>query len=149
MKPLNDIIINPNFEPKPKLTAHIDQLNILIGALRHMSIPDVNIDFINQVVPELNQPFISKSEYMALLTKTKPRILGHLESELKIVPKNYNRKKWMLLGMSAFGIPFGAILLVFPMAVCGGSCRPPMHFPCHWGLRPWIPACVCTTFESL
>ena len=110
MKPLNDIIINPNFEPKPKLTAHIDQLNILIGALRHMSIPDVNIDFINQVVSQLNQPFISKSEYMALLTKTKPRILGHLESELKIVPKNYNRKKWMLLGMSAFGIPFGAIL---------------------------------------
>ena len=29
------------------------------------------------------------------------------EKELKIVPKNYYRNLWMVLGMSAFGLPLG------------------------------------------
>ncbi len=31
-----------------------------------------------------------------------------MEKELKIVPRNYYRTTWMVIGMAAFGIPMGA-----------------------------------------
>ena len=32
-----------------------------------------------------------------------------LEKEQKLVPKNYYRKIWLILGMSAFGLPLGVV----------------------------------------
>jgi hypothetical protein len=34
-------------------------------------------------------------------------VLKRVEKETKIVPKNHYRNVWMLLGMSAFGMPIG------------------------------------------
>lgn len=36
------------------------------------------------------------------------RILKLIEKELKLVPKNSYRNRWMAIGMSAFGVPIGA-----------------------------------------
>ncbi|MFC0264167.1 hypothetical protein [Fontibacter flavus] len=32
-----------------------------------------------------------------------------VEKEAKIVPKGFYQKKWMVLGMAVFGIPFGVV----------------------------------------
>ena len=42
-----------------------------------------------------------------LIKKKQNKIIKLTEKELKIVPKNYYRNLWMVLGMSAFGLPLG------------------------------------------
>lgn len=36
-------------------------------------------------------------------------LLKLLEKELKLVPKDHYRTRWMVVGMSAFGLPFGVV----------------------------------------
>lgn len=42
-----------------------------------------------------------------LLKTNLSKILKLLEKELKLVPKSHYRNQWMVLGMSAFGLPIG------------------------------------------
>ncbi len=41
------------------------------------------------------------------IRKSQSNILKLIEKELKLVPKNLYRSRWMAIGMSAFGIPLG------------------------------------------
>ncbi len=42
-----------------------------------------------------------------IIKKKQTRIIKLLEKEVKLVPKNYYRNLWLVLGMVTFGIPIG------------------------------------------
>ena len=42
-----------------------------------------------------------------MLKQKRFKIIKLLEKELKIVPKNYYRNLWFIVGMSVFGLPLG------------------------------------------
>lgn len=37
------------------------------------------------------------------------RMVNTLEKEVKLVPKNHYRNRWLALGMAAFGLPMGVV----------------------------------------
>jgi hypothetical protein len=79
----------------------------LLKELRKKELPEDIIDPINMQIESINSFYGTTKELVKLMKKGQYAILKLLEKELKIVPKNYYRNLWMVLGMSAFGIPLG------------------------------------------
>lgn len=87
-----------------KLYEHFQNL---LNELDKHELPSEVVDTINTYVDELNA---IESEDKALknqLTKKKTQLYKLVEKKLKVVPKHYYRNFWMIIGMSAFGIPVG------------------------------------------
>jgi hypothetical protein len=62
---------------------------------------------INESIDILNSSRLSGAQLTKLIKQKQTAILKQVEKELKIVPKNYYRTLWMVIGMSAFGLPIG------------------------------------------
>ena len=62
---------------------------------------------INDDITELNSSQVMGTALSHLIKKKQNKIIKLTEKELKIVPKNYYTNLWMVLGMSAFGLPLG------------------------------------------
>lgn len=88
------------------------QLENLIKELKNRDLSEVILVRINKKIEVLNLLFDSNSKNKTALKikETKNSIIKILEKELKLVPKNYYRNIWMVLGMSTFGIPLGVVL---------------------------------------
>jgi hypothetical protein len=84
-----------------------DQLQQLLTAVAEKDIPSVVIEKINQVINSLNNIEEGNAKFQKMIKKAEADILKLLEKELKIVPINHYKKLWMVLGMSAFGMPLG------------------------------------------
>lgn len=80
----------------------------LIAELRKREIPDDISLQINQQIESINSFYGESRQLYKLMKKVLYAIIKLLEKELKIVPKNYYRNLWMVLGLSAFGVPLGA-----------------------------------------
>src|SRR5699024_8645349 len=96
-----------NLENSPKLTEKYGQLERLINELINRSLPESTVDFINQRIEEINSSSFLDKDFKKLLKKKQTEITKFIEKEHKLVPKNYYRNLWFVLGMSAFGIPIG------------------------------------------
>ncbi|MBO0330906.1 hypothetical protein J0X13_10120 [Muricauda sp. CAU 1631] len=59
---------------------------------------------------QLNSVTGSDKVLSAEIRKEQSKIIGLLAQKLKVVPLNYYRKTWFVLGMTVFGIPIGAAL---------------------------------------
>jgi len=86
------------------------QYKQVLSELDRKDLPDETIAFINENIEVLNASQLSDNDFQKLIKKQQTTILKLVVKEQKIVPKNYYRKLWMLLGMSAFGIPIGLAL---------------------------------------
>ncbi len=86
------------------------KFNGFLHELNDKNIPSEIAKTINGHLGELNSFSGSGSGYSRLLRKKQWKIVTLLEKELKIVPKNYYRNLWMILGMSAIGLPIGIAL---------------------------------------
>jgi ABC-type phosphate/phosphonate transport system permease subunit len=84
-----------------------DQLQQLLIAVAEKDIPDSVIEKINLVINFLNNVEEGNSRFQKMMKKAEADILKLLEKELKMVPINHYKKLWMVLGMSAFGMPLG------------------------------------------
>jgi ABC-type phosphate/phosphonate transport system permease subunit len=84
-----------------------DQLQQLLIAVAEKDIPDSVIEKINLVINFLNNVEEGNSRFQKMMKKAEADILKLLEKELKMVPVNHYKKLWMVLGMSAFGMPLG------------------------------------------
>lgn len=80
----------------------------LITELRKREIPEYISLKINQQIEAINSFYGESRQLSKLMKKGLHSILKLLEKELKIVPKNYYRNLWMVLGLSTFGVPLGA-----------------------------------------
>ena len=90
-----------------KLNKSQIQFTELIGELNNKNLPDKTVEIINKHIEELNSSLLSGSGFKRLLMKKQTQIIKLLEKNHKLVPKNYYRNLWMVLGMSAIGLPIG------------------------------------------
>lgn len=88
------------------------QFTELIEELNNKNLPDKTVEIINNHIEELNSSILSGSGFKRLLIKKQIQITKLLEKNHKLVPKNYYRNLWMILGMSAIGLPIGVAIVV-------------------------------------
>jgi len=85
------------------------QFEQLLAALRKKELPDIIAEAINEDVKDLNS-LSTADQFKAIVKQKQSKIIKLLEKQLKVVPKNYYRNLWMVLGMSAFGLPLGVAI---------------------------------------
>jgi len=83
------------------------QLEGLLSELRGRELPDAQVTNINLQLSALNESGLKGADLAKLTRKKQQAIVTMLEKDLKVVPKNHYTGLWMVLGMTAFGIPFG------------------------------------------
>lgn len=84
-----------------------DQLQQLLTAVAEKDIPASVIEKINEVIDSLNTIEEGNPTFQKMVKKAESSILKLLDKQLKLVPINHYKKLWMVLGMSAFGMPLG------------------------------------------
>ena len=95
----------PDTNHDEKLTLAYIQFQHLLNELSKKPLPDTIVATINQEVSELNVLTTTEG-----LKQKQKNILKLLEKQLKMVPKNYYRNLWFVLGMTAFGLPIGVAI---------------------------------------
>lgn len=105
-----DPIARPASEENQKFAGKFVQLKNLLAELRKREIPDAIVAAFNKETEAFNSFTGSAKDEIHQLGKTQRAILKIAEKELKLVSVNYYRTLWMVLGMSAFGIPMGVAL---------------------------------------
>ncbi len=97
------------FNEDKKLLERFENFNLLTQSLAEKEVPANIVNEINEGIEKLNNSEGNKigllKEYRSFQNKT----IRGLEKELKIVPLNHYRNMWMVLGMSAIGIPIGLV----------------------------------------
>lgn len=87
-----------------------NQFEQLIREIRKRAIPEHVNELINKHIGQLNAVSDNGTELRKLTKQKQTAILKLLEKDLKLVPKNYYRTLWMVIGMTAFGLPIGAAI---------------------------------------
>ncbi len=80
-----------------------------IGELRTRDLPENIKNDINISIDKINYSILTEKELIKSIKKEQTLIIKQIEKELKIVPKNHYRNLWLVLGMSAFGLPLGVL----------------------------------------
>ena len=96
-----------NISDDIKLSRIYVQLGELLKSLKKKELTPEIIKSINGDIEELNSSSLTSNELIKLVKLKQTKIIKVVEKELKIVPKNYYRNLWLILGMSVFGIPIG------------------------------------------
>lgn len=97
-----------------KVSNAYQQLGKLLNGLEVKELPTETVDLINNEIEQLNSISVIDKYFEKAIKEKENRIIKLIEKKHKIVPKNYYRKLWMIIGMSAFGIPIG---LVFGLGI--------------------------------
>jgi hypothetical protein len=86
------------------------QLDKLLKTLEEQNLQSETIDLIDHEIEDLN--FITQidKQFVKLIKEKENRIIKLLEKRHKIVPKNYYRNLWLILGMTIFGLPIGVAI---------------------------------------
>ena len=86
------------------------EFQALLNELSKRNLPDKTIEVINENIEELNAISFLGNRLKSFLLKKQRQIIKLVERKHKIVPKNYYRRLWLVLGMFVFGIPIGLAL---------------------------------------
>lgn len=106
---INALKIPPNnFSEKEKL--ELLQLEKLIAALNRRDIPAEVSEEINSRIEALNDFEGTSKAYYKKMKGSKKGIFELLQKKTGLVPEKYYTNYWMPMGMSVFGLPFGAAL---------------------------------------
>lgn len=107
--PLNNF--NPKYQGLQKscLNKRVLKFQELLKALSNKEISGSILQSINAEIDKANQAQ-SESALAQQLQKSYRNILKIVGKELNLVAKDHYRNMWLALGMTAFGIPFGAAL---------------------------------------
>lgn len=90
-----------------KLNRIAAQFNELVKELNRRNLPENTVSSINRDIEELNSDRIAGHDLKRLILRKQAKICRLIEKRHKIVPKNYYRNLWLVLGMTAFGLPIG------------------------------------------
>jgi len=102
------------------------QFKELLKELRKKELPQKIVESINHAIEELNSTERADNKLLKLLKRNQAKILELLDKELKIVEKGHYKGLWLVLGMSAFGIPIGIVL---GLTILGDVSYFPVGFP--------------------
>lgn len=92
-----------------KLNSLYLQFKQLLAELRTKQLNSDLISSINSDIEEINTSLFVGDDLKKLVKQKQTSILKQLEKDLKFIPKHYYRNLWMVLGLSAFGLPIGMI----------------------------------------
>lgn len=90
-----------------RIVKRYSNLVLLIGELNERNIPDEIANSINIEIDKVNSLSDSDKTLGKQLRKTQWSILKLIEKELKLVTKNLYQNRWMAIGLTVFGVPFG------------------------------------------
>ena len=93
-----------------KLEKALLQFVTVLNELRNRVLPANLIDPINNGISEINSSTLSGAGLLKQIKRHQSAVLKLVEKEMKLVPKHHYRTLWMILGMSAFGIPIGVLI---------------------------------------
>ena len=105
---IKELNIRSNIEQDKKLTNKYVYFEKLLDELKKREMPSEIVNLINQNIDEINSFSGSNKDLQKQIRKSQSNILKLIEKELKLVPKNFYRNRWMAIGLAVFGIPFGA-----------------------------------------
>lgn len=91
-----------------KLNSLYLQFKQLLAELRTKQLNSDLISSINSDIEEINTSLFVGDDLKKLVKQKQTSILKQLK-DLKFIPKHYYRNLWMVLGLSAFGLPIGMI----------------------------------------
>ena len=94
----------------PKIQNSICILFSLVEATNQKPIKQEVEQEIQEILSGVNFQDSEDRNLKKRLNKAKSSIINILLKKEKIVPKNYYRKQWMVLGLGIFGIPLGTSL---------------------------------------
>lgn len=101
--------ISQDIAENKKLTKKCAPFEILINELNKKDIPSGIGNSINHFIDEINAFSGSDKDLLKQISKQQASILKLIEKELKLVPKKLYMSRWLAIGMSAFGVPFGVV----------------------------------------
>jgi len=104
---IKELTRRPSIEQDKRLKKSYAIFENLIDELKKKKIPGEILNSINQDIEEINSFSGSNKDLRKRISKSQSNILKLIEKELKLVPKNFYRNRWLAIGMSAFGIPLG------------------------------------------
>lgn len=99
-----------NISDDIKLKAAYLQLGELLKELEKKELTHKVIESVNHEIEELNSTSFTNNEFIKSVKEKQAKIIRIVETELKIVPRNYYRNLWVAVGMSAFGLPIGVAI---------------------------------------
>lgn len=102
--PLNP---RPDMSGDTKWAVNYKQFADLLVALQSKPLNEASMTAVNNGVKAINESSLAGKDLGRFIAATQRSVLKTLEKEQKIVPKNYYRTLWMLLGMTTFGLPMG------------------------------------------
>ena len=104
---MKKLIERQNISENLKASNAYQQLGKLLNALEMKELSTEAVDLINKEIEQLNSISDVDGSFAKAIKGKENKIIKLIEKKHKIVPKNYYRNLWMILGMSAFGIPIG------------------------------------------
>lgn len=107
---MNKLIERPNITQNLKSTRLYKQLGELLIVLEKKELTNEIVELINQEIEHLNSISETDKRFMKIVKDTESKIIKFVEKRLKIVPKNYYTKHWLVLGMIVFGPPLGVVI---------------------------------------
>lgn len=113
---MNILELNPrsDLQNDPKSAAAFSQFSDMVKAVKEKELNPAVVTALNEGIQSINSTPLTGKDLTKLIKTKQQGILKLLEKEQKIVPKNYYRTMWMLLGMTSFGLPMG---VAFGMAM--------------------------------
>jgi hypothetical protein len=111
---MTTLIERSNLAANSKAALQYNQFAALLRALEEKNLPENITKFIHEEVQLVNAIADDTKGFTGAIKAAETKVVRQVEKQLKIVPKNYYRKLWLVLGMSSFGIPFG---VVFGMSI--------------------------------
>ena len=106
------MILEPKQRPEltDKTKSAYEQFERLILEIKKRKLPDEIELVINKHITHVNSVMDTGKTLRNEIQKEQAKIVGVLAQKLKIVPINYFRKTWFVLGMTVSGLPIGAAL---------------------------------------
>jgi hypothetical protein len=104
---MKKLITRQKIAENTKMANQYKQLEAMLNVLEARNLPQETTDFINQEIERLNAIADADKSFARTIKNTENKILRYVEKKHKIVPQKYYAKLWLVLGMSAFGIPLG------------------------------------------
>jgi hypothetical protein len=103
LKERNDLKSNID----PKASQFYGKFTELVNTIRSKNLPQNSMEWLDQEIEDLNKLADNDLNLVRIILKKKNRVLKLVQQKHQLVPKNYYKKLWLILGMSAFGIPMG------------------------------------------
>lgn len=104
---LKELEIKENTSINKKIKKIHAQFSTLIAELKDRKLSQNIEKLAKESINTINETALTGSSLFKLIKEKQTQLIKELEKEMKIVPKNYYRNLWMLLGMSGIGLPLG------------------------------------------